>query len=167
MSDNLAERLKNLAREQAQGKQVEIDQQKFQERVNTFISDHAREEYDNLIRLLKERAEQMNSNIGDLPKFVPSGYFIQQSNMALYFHFDKPIVNRPENALLLSVGPAPNTMYMFEPGPTPVRYQLHAAASDDFSSIVWVGDLGELKSAQLVDVVLEQLTVYYLQHKRN
>jgi len=138
MSDNLAERPKNLAREQARGQQAEIDQQSFQERVNTFISDHAREEYDNLIRLLKERAEQLNSQIGELPKFVPGGYFIQQGNMALYFHFDKPIMNRADNALLLSVGPAPNTMYLFGNAPQPVRRKLHAAAADDMSSIVWV-----------------------------
>jgi hypothetical protein len=115
--------------------------------------------------LLKERAEEMNSSIGDLPKFVPGGYLIQQSNMALYFHFDKPIMNRPDNALLFSVGPAPNTMYFFNAAPEPQRYRLQAAASDDVSSIVWVGDLGELTSPQLVDIMLEQLTIYYLEHK--
>ena len=165
MADNLADRLKSLAREHARGKQAEIDQQKFQERVHTFISDNARSEYDNLIRLLKACAEQMNSSLGDLPRFVPSAYFLQQGNMALYFHFDKPIINRPDNALVFSVGPMPNTMYFLGAPPSPVRYRLQAAASDDLTSIVWVGDLGELTSAQLVDVVLEQLTVYYLQHK--
>src|SRR5882762_3891829 len=89
-------------------------------------------------RPLKERAEQLNSQIGELPKFVPGGYFIQQGNMALYFHFDKPIMNRADNALLLSVGPAPNTMYLFGNAPQPVRRKLHAAAADDMSSIVWV-----------------------------
>lgn len=134
MSDNLADRLKHLAQDHARGKQAEIDQQKLMERVVTFISDNAQGEYDNFIRLLKERAEQMNSSIGDLPKFVPGGYLVQQSNMALYFHFDKPIMNRPENVLLLSVGPAPNTMYLFGNPPSPVRYRLQAAASDDLTS---------------------------------
>ncbi len=166
MTDNLANRLKALAQEHARGKQAEVDQHKFQEQVNAFISDHARPEYDNLIRLLKERAEQMNSSLADLPKFVPGGYLIQQANMALYFHFDKPIMNSPENALVFSIGPAPNTMYFLGPPPEPLRYRLHAAASDDLSGIVWLGDLGEVKSAQLVDIMLEQLTVYYLEHKQ-
>jgi hypothetical protein len=165
MPDNLADRLKNLAAEHARGKQAEVDQQKFIEKVNSFISDHARQEFDNFVRLLKERAEQMNSDLGDLPKFVPGGYFVQQGNMALYYHFDKPIMNRPDNRFMLSVGPAPNTMYFLGPPPAPARYQLQAAASDEMSSIVWVGDLGEVTSAQVVDVMLEQLTVYYLQHK--
>ena len=167
MPDNLADRLRNLANVHTQGKQAEVNRQKFQEQVNTFISDKARPEYENLVRLLKERAEQMNSQIGDLPKFTPTGYFIQQGNMALYYHFDKPIMNAPNNALLFSVGPVPNAMYFFGPPPQPVRYQLQAAASDDFTKIVWTGDLGELTSAQLVDVVLEQLTVYYLENKTN
>lgn len=46
------------------------------------------------------------------------------------------------------------------------RRRLQAAASDDLTSIVWVGDLGELTSVQLVGIMLEQLTVYYLKHKR-
>ena len=72
-NDNLAERLKNLAQEHGQGKQAKVDQQSYLERTKTFVSDHAREEYLSLIRLLKEQAEEMNSKIGSLPKFVQGG----------------------------------------------------------------------------------------------
>lgn len=68
----------------------------------------------------------MNSDLGELPKFVPGGYFVQHGNMALYYHFDKPIMNGPDNRFLLSVGPAPNTMYFLGPPPAPARYQLQA-----------------------------------------
>jgi hypothetical protein len=50
MSDNLSERLKNLAKDHTLGKQAEVDQRKFQEQVEIFISDKARAEFDNLIR---------------------------------------------------------------------------------------------------------------------
>lgn len=166
MSDNLSDRLKNLAAEHAKGKQAETEHQKFIEKVNTFISDNARTEFDSFVRLLKARAEQMNTEIGDLPKFEPGGYFIEQGNMALYYHFDKPIMNAPDNRFLLSIGPGPNTMYFFEHPPAPVRYQLQAAASDDLTCVVWTGDLGEVTTAQVVDTMLEQLTMYYLEHKR-
>lgn len=43
---------------------------------------------------------------------------------------------------------------------------MQAAAADDFSRIVWTRDLGEIKSEQLVDVMLEQLTTYYLEHQK-
>jgi hypothetical protein len=62
---------------------------------------------------------------------------------------------------------------MFGPGPTPVKYRLRLEASEDLSSLLWVGYLGQsgnlarLTSAALVEFALEQLTAYYLRHKPN
>ena len=98
--DDLAKRLEKLAREHAQQKQAEIDQRSSGDLANRFVSDHTREEYDNLKRLLLERAEEMNSKKnGGLPPFVLSGSSIQLGHVALYFSFDQPIVNRPDNRL--------------------------------------------------------------------
>ncbi len=169
-NDNLTERLNNLAQEHARGKQAKVDQRSYLERTNTFVSEYAQEEYLNLIRLLKQRAEEMNSRIGNLPQFVPGGSCIQLGNVALYYRFDQPIGNRPDiNELVLSVGTVPNKMSasMFGPPPPPVRYKLQAAASKDFSTIVWVGNDRQFRSAELVEFALEQLTAYYLRHKAN
>ena len=54
---------------------------------------------------------------------------------------------------------------MFGPPPPPVAYKLHAAASNDVSSIVWVGSDRQFRSAELVAFMLEQLAAYYLRHK--
>jgi hypothetical protein len=165
VSDSLTERLKRLQEEHARGKQAEQDVHAFQERVNKYISDNARSEYDNLLRLLKERIEKVNPSLGTLPPYEFGSQHVRQGNMAAYLTFDKPVMNMPNNALVLSVGAGPNTMYVFGPAPSPVRYRMHGAAADDFSRIVWTGDLGEITSEQLVDLTLEQLTTYYLEHK--
>jgi hypothetical protein len=75
-------------------------------------------------------------------------------------------MNLPNNALIISVGAGPNTFYPFGDPPEPVRYRMQAAASDNFERIVRVGDLGEVKSEQVVDLVLEQLTTYYLGNQK-
>lgn len=168
MPDSLADKLKQLAEQHAKGKQAEQDVQAFQERVNKYISDNARGEYENLLRLLKERADKVNPTLGTLPQFVVRHQQVQQGNMAAYLTFDKPFMNMPSNVLVVSFGAVPNSAIMlgiFGPPPEPVRFRMQAAAADDFSEIVWTGDLGEIKSEQLVDVVLEQLTTYYLKHK--
>jgi hypothetical protein len=166
MSDNLAERLKNLAQEHEHRTQAKIDQQRSRERADAFVSAHARNEYDNLVRLLKERAEQMNSNIGNLPEFVPGGSRIELGHMALYHFFDQPVVNRPDNVLELTIGTAPHKMYLSGSEPTPVKYKFVAMASVDLSSIVWVGNGRQFTSAQLVDFVLEKFVATYLQQAR-
>jgi ABC-type transporter Mla subunit MlaD len=167
VSDPLAERLKQLAEQHAKGKQAEQDVQAFQEHVNKYIADNARGEYEKLLRLLKERVDKVNLALGSLPQFVVGQQQVQQGNMAAYLTFEKPIMNMPNNALVVSFGAGPNSAIMlgiFGPPPQPVRFRMQAAAADDFSRIVWTGDLGEIASEQLVDFVLEQLTTYYLEH---
>lgn len=169
MSDPLADRLKQLAEQHTKGKQAEQTVQAKQERVNKYIADNARGEYENLLRLLKERVDKVNPTLGTLPQFVVGHQQVQQGNMAAYLTFEKPIMNMPNNALILSFGAASNSAIMlgfFGPPPEPLRFRMQAAAADDFSRIVWTGDLGEIKSEQLVDMVLEQLTTYYLNHQK-
>lgn len=170
MSDPLAERLKKLSEQHTKDQHAEADARNFQEKVNTFISERSRPEYERLLTVIKRRAEEVNPKIGDLPKFqiTQNGSTVGQGNVAAYVHFDKPILNLPNNALLISFGSQPNAIYMFDESarPEPVRYRLQAAASDSFDRIVWIGDLGELTSEQLADFLLEHLTEYYLTHKR-
>ncbi|HET9183640.1 MAG TPA: hypothetical protein VFP59_16010 [Candidatus Angelobacter sp.] len=167
MSDQLADRLKRLAEQHARGQEAEQDQIDFQKRVNSFISDHARPEYDRLLGLIQNRVKELNPQIGDLPPFVfnVGQQIVEQGNAAAYVIFDKPIINQPNNALLVSFGPHRNAMFFFDDPPAPVRYRLQAAASDAIDRIVWMGDLGELTSEQLADFILEHLTAYYLEHK--
>jgi|ERR1700723_214314 len=168
MSDPLAERLKKLAQQHSHDQQAEADTRNFQEKVNTFISERSRPEYENLLNVVGKRIGIVNPNIGDLPKFevTQNGSAIQQGNVAAYIHFDKPILNLPNNALLISFGSVPNAMYFDESDrPTPDRYRLQAAATNGIDRIVWVGDLGELTSEQLADFILEHLTEYYLAHR--
>jgi hypothetical protein len=170
MSDSLADRLKRLSQQHAQMQRGETDARNFQQKVNAFISDHSRPEYERLLAVIAKRVGEVNPEIGDLPKFqvTQGGATVEQGNTAAYLHFDKPIINAPDNALLISFGSQRNMIAMFldERPPTPDRYRLQAAASDSLDRIVWVGDLGELTSEQLADFVLEHLTEYYLEHKR-
>jgi hypothetical protein len=166
VSDPLADRLKHLAEQHAKGKQAEEDVHAFRERVNKYISDNARGEYENLFRLIKARVEQLNPTLGTLPSYQVGGQWVSQGNMAAYLTFDKPIMNLPNNALIISIGAGPNTFYPFGDPPEPVRFRMQAAAADDFTRIVWVGDLGEVKSDQVVDIVLEQLSTYYLENQK-
>jgi hypothetical protein len=171
MSDSLADRLKKLSQDHAQEQRGETDARKFQEKVYLFISDHSRPEYDHLLAVISKRVEEVNPQIGDLPKFqvMQNGATIEQGNAAAYLHFDKPIMNAPDNALLISFGSSRSVMfdYFDVPPPEPERYRLQAAASNSLDRIVWVGDLGELTSEQLADFMLEHLTEYYLEHKRS
>jgi hypothetical protein len=166
MSNPLADRLKRLASEQAREQKTELDTRSFQERVGAFISDNARPEYDKLIAELRKLIDQTNPEIGDLPPFDFSDgmTMVQQGNCTASLYFDKPIINRPNNQLMVAFGPHPNNQYFDEP-PAPIRYRLHAAAADSLDSIVWAGDLGEMTTKQLSEFVLEQLTNYYLEHK--
>ena len=168
-NDHLAEQLRSLVQDDAQRLQTKIHQQSSQQSADRFVCDNAREEYGTLNRLLKQRAEEMNSTISDSPKFVSSPNHIQLGNTTLYYDFDQPVVNRPDNELILTIGPVPNRMpwAWTTPAPDPVKYKLHAAASNDFSSIVWIGNDRQFKTTELVDHVLEELARYHFRHKRN
>jgi hypothetical protein len=88
MSDYLAERLKTHAAEQQRKKQAEteprpLEQQSIQRRGEAFISMNARSEYEYLVCLLKERAEQIRSELGNLPEIVVTGSYIQIGHVAL------------------------------------------------------------------------------------
>lgn len=166
MPDSLAERLKKLAEQQSLGQAAVRDARSLQEQANAFISDNARPEYEKLLASLRSRIEQVNPDIGSLPPFqFAQGGMITQGNCVAFLHFDKPIVNRSENQLLVSFGPHPNNMYFLSEPPPASRYRLSAAATDSLDGIVWLGDLGELTSDQLSDFILENLTSYYLEHK--
>jgi hypothetical protein len=167
MSESLADRLKRLSEQQTREQNAEVETKKFRERVNAFISDQSRPEYDKLLALIRSRVDEVNPQIGDLPAFqvIQNGAAIQQGNAAAYMNFDKPYLNLPNNALLISFGSCPGAMYSFDQPPEPERYRLQAAGSDSLDRIIWVGDLGELTSEKLADFVIEQLTRYYLQHK--
>ena len=168
MSDSLADRLRRLAEQERRGREAEQEVANFQERVNNFISDKAQPEYDRLLSMLKKRLEEINPNLGtDLPQFEfnLSSRMIQQGNSVAMIHFDKPIMNRPDNALLVSFGPHPHAHYFLEAPPASKRYRLQAAGSDSLDRIVWVGDLGELETQQVVEFIIESLTTYYLEHK--
>ncbi|MCI0622073.1 MAG: hypothetical protein L0387_10460 [Acidobacteria bacterium] len=168
MSDSLADRLKRLSEQHTKGQKAEHEVKDFQNRVNGFIAEQSKPEYDRVLALIRKRVEEVNPDIGDLPKFQvrQNGEVIEHGNAAAYVYFDKPILNAPDNALLITFGPHQNAMYFLEAPPAPERYRLQAAASDGLDHIVWVGDLGELVSEQLVDFILEHLTQYYLQCKR-
>jgi hypothetical protein len=146
MSESLADRLKRLSQQRSNEQQAELETKKFQERVNAFISDQSRPEYDKLLTIIKKRVEEVNPEIGELPKFqvVQNGEIIEQGNAAAYLNFDKPILNAPNNALLVSFGAHRNAMYVLSSPPAPERYRLQAAGTNALDRIVWVGDLGEL-----------------------
>src|SRR5882762_3673086 len=113
-NDNRMERPKNRAQEQAQRKQ---------------------EEYDDLIRLLKERVEEMNANTGNLPKFVVRGSTIQLDHIVLHLEFDELFMSPADYVLVLKVGLASFKRPLFGSEPPPVKHKLQPAASDNLSSI--------------------------------
>lgn len=167
MTEPLADRLKRLSEQHDKEKQADADVANFQKRVDAFISDRSRPEYERLLTILERRIAEVNPQIGPLPqfRFIRNGQEIEQGNATAYLHFDKPILNAPHNALMISFGPNRDAMYFFEPPPEPERYRLQAAASNSLETIVWTGDLGELTSEKLVDFIIEQLTTYYLRIK--
>jgi hypothetical protein len=169
MPDSLAERLKRLADAQANEQKAEDDVKAFQARVNQFISDHARGEFAKLQDQLKSQSEAVNPHLGDdLPKFQWNGgsQFVQQGNFVAGIHFEKPISNSPANRLTISIGPNPFGMYApwFRP-PKPIVRRLQAAATNELDGIVWTGDFGEVTTEELVGIILESLTAYYLENK--
>ena len=151
-NDNRGERPKNRAQELAQRK---------------------KEEHDELMRLLKERVEEVNANGGNLPEFLIKGARTELGRFTLCLEFDPLPTNPADYLLLLKIGVEDNKGAMFGPGPTPVKYRLRLEASEDLSSLLWVGYLGQsgnlarLTSVALVEFALEQLTAYYRRYKPN
>ena len=166
MSEPLAERLRRQLAEQKQEHEADVDLQAYQARVDSYISDHAKEEYDRLLQHLQDSINQVNPAIGDLPpfRFIGGMFTVQQDNCVASLYFDKPVVNGPQNRLLVAFGPHPNNIY-FDGPPASLRYMLQASATDALDGIVWTGDLGEMTTPQLSDFILENLTTYYLEHK--
>lgn len=160
-NDYLADRLRSDAEERRRRKQAEVEQQRFQKTREALISELARSEYENLVRLLKERVEKIRSDVGNLPEFVVTGSYIQLGRMALYYTFDQPVVNHPTNELVLSLGLAPLKQVMFGSQPQPAIHKLQAVAAPDRSTLVWRGKLGQFDSAELAEFALEMLIEYY------
>ncbi len=167
MSD-FAERLRKLA--DAKNDQAAADESAvaFQDRVNKFIALHARAEYERLRGELEAKVLEVNPNLGDLPKyeFMQGNAMVQQGNCIASLYFDMPYTDLPSNQLLVGFGVHHMAMYFDEQDrPQPIRYKLHAAADDALTGIVWVGDLGEISTSRLVEFILENLTVYYLENR--
>src|ERR1700721_724147 len=60
MPDSLADRLNRRSEQQRQQERSQTDAIEFQNRVNTYISENARPEYDKMMGRLKRRAEEGN-----------------------------------------------------------------------------------------------------------
>jgi hypothetical protein len=166
MSDPLADRLKRLSEQHGKQHQAEVDIGTRQKSIDDFISGRSPGEYERLLTLISKRIDEVNPEIGDLPSFkVTRKGEIEQGNAGAYLNFDKPILNAPNNRLMISFAPHRDAMYSFTPRPAPERYQLQATASTGLEHIVWAGDLGELTSEKLADFILEHLTSYYLEIK--
>jgi len=164
MADSLADRLNQRNAAQRHAEQTAQDKINFQQRVNAFISDNARPEYDRMMAALKEKIEKVNAELRDLPHFQLGGQMVIQDNCVASWYFEKPILNAPNNRLIVGIGTHPNALY-FDGPPDPEQYQFHAAATDYLDGIVWVGRAGEFTSDALIDFALEHLTSYYLVHK--
>jgi hypothetical protein len=165
MADSLADRLNQKHAAQHQAEQTEQDKADFQQRINAYISDNARPEYDRMMASLQQRVDAVNAELGDLPKFQMGGQMVTQDNCVASWYFEKPIMNAPANRLTVGIGTSPNAMYFNSRRPEPKRYQFQAAATDTLDGMVWVGSAGEFTSQALIDFALEQLASYYLVHK--
>lgn len=166
MSD-LASRLRQRASMQEQEKAAETQVADFQAKVNDYITANARAEFDRLQSLLTQKIAETNPHLGELPpfEFNVGWRMISQGNCVAGIIFDQPIMNNPTNRLAVNFAPNPNNHYFFTAPPRAIRYMLQAAAQDDFSGIVWTGDLGEVTSEYLSEFILETLTEYYLENK--
>ena len=131
-------------------------------------------EYDAVMRIVRERVEEMNADRSNLPELVVKGCRVELGRFTLYLEFDQRPTDPTEYVLTLKVGVENNRRRMFGPGPTPVSYQLRAGVSDDSSRILWEGYLGlsnstldRLTSAALVEFALDQLTSYHRRYQPN
>ena len=160
-SDHTQER---QAGEHARGNPAEADRRSLRERTRTFVSQHAREEYVNLMRLLKERVEERNATADNLPQFVVKGSTVQLDHMVLYLEFDQMFENPDSYVLVLKVG-LPSRHPLFGPAPTPIKHTLRATSSDDLRMMLWANNQGQWTSAGLVEFALELLTEYHRRHE--
>lgn len=165
MPDSLADRLNQRQQQRQQAEQNQADKAAFQNRVNEFISDHARPEYDRMMVSLEQRVAQVNAGLQGLPPFRLGGGMVTQDNCTASWYFDKPILNAPNNRLTIGVGTSINAIYFMSERPAPEQYYFHAAANNSLDGIVWVGDEGEFTSDGLIDFTLEKLTEYYFINK--
>jgi len=165
MADNLADRLRQKAEEQHKAEQAQHDKNAFQQKVNAFITENARPEYEKFAEQLRKKIDEINPHIGDLPKYQWDGAMLQQGNCVAGHYFTQTFTNRPENRLQISFATHPHVIYFSQQPPRPRVYKMQAAATDQLDGMVWVGDAGELSTDQLVDFVFENLTDYYLRHK--
>ena len=135
------------------------------------LAQRKQKEFDDMMRLLKERVEEINANRGNLPEFVVRGSsIVQLGHIELHLEFDQLFPNPTEFVLVLKVGVPDNKKPMFGSAPPSVRHMLQPAVSDDLSRIVWVDKVGNLRrvtSAWLVEFALDLLTSYYRQHTPN
>jgi len=105
-NDNRAGRSENRAQELAQRKQ---------------------KEFDDVMRLLKERVEEINANRGNLPEFVARGsLIIQLGHIELHLEFDQLYGNPTDYVLVLKVGTSPLKQPMFGSAPPPVKHKLRS-----------------------------------------
>jgi hypothetical protein len=111
MPDSLANRLNRRSEQQRQQERSQTDAIEFQNRVNAYISENARPEYDKMMGQLKEQVDEVNSSLSDLPAFQFQGQMVQQGNCIASLYFEKPIFNAPNNRLTVGIGTHPNAMY--------------------------------------------------------
>ena len=164
MSDELVDQLKAHAAEHQRRMLVETAQRNFQKSRDEFVCKHARNAYEELVRLMKEKVEEVKAKPGNSHEFVVAGHYIQLEHVALYYSFDQPIVDHPDNELVLSLGVAP-FKDVFGFSPKPERHKLEAISEGDNREIVWVGKLGRFNSAELAELALKMLVDYYYAKK--
>lgn len=146
--------------------EVQTQARGLQERADAFISENARAEFEKLQGTIKSAIKEANPTLTDLPQYqIHANGMIQQGSFVAFLHFDKPILNRGDNRLMITLGPHPNSMWGFSEPPEPRRLNLYAGCNDAINQIVWLGDLGELTTSQLADVILEGLARYWIENK--
>jgi hypothetical protein len=173
MSDEtLSDRLNRLAREKKKELDAHSEVQRTEEQENKFIYENARSEFENLLKMVSEKVDSVNSALEGLPPFEwkKGGGYVKQGNVAAFLSFQQPFLNAGPIVLMISFGREPEGFYLdiegFSEAPDPERYRLQPAMGHSPERIVWDGDLGELSSGQLVDFLLTNLSEYYLAHKR-
>jgi hypothetical protein len=168
---SLEERLKKLAEQDRSAKRDKLSKEELNKKISDYNAENARPEFNRLSQLIEGRIASVNESASDLGKFefMRNGPYLKLNNSAAFLLFDQPFVNRPDARLMISFGREPGGIYFdaFSSPPDPRRYQLQPAVADSFDHIVWVGDLGELKSEQLAEFIIEHLADYYLANKRN
>lgn len=63
---------------------------------------------------LKQQVDDVNAGLSDLAHFQLGGQMITQDNCVASWYFEKPIMNAPNNRLIVGIGTHPNAIY-FDP----------------------------------------------------